>query len=113
LASDYGDCPPTDEICDGQDNDQDGLVDEGCDDDNDGYADASMDCVGSFRSPFLGARSCATYSGDCLDDGICKSNHVPYVKGCLLTTDRGACMRDSYCYWDLTEAAATYPGSGC
>ncbi|MGD8566341.1 MAG: MopE-related protein, partial [Candidatus Bathyarchaeota archaeon] len=36
----------TEEICDGNDNDSDGTIDEGCDDDNDDYCDSNMTTVG-------------------------------------------------------------------
>ena len=32
------------EVCNGQDDNEDGNIDEGCDDDNDGYADVNMQC---------------------------------------------------------------------
>jgi uncharacterized repeat protein (TIGR01451 family) len=48
------------EICNGQDDDGDGRVDEGCDDDGDGYCDARMIVA-------AGA-TCVHGGGDCADD---------------------------------------------
>jgi len=59
------------EICDDLDNDNDGLMDEGCDDDQDGFADSSMLCVNSFQSaklsPYM-SQSCEFMGGDCNDN---------------------------------------------
>ncbi len=49
------------EICDGQDNDCDGAVDDGCDDDNDNYCDSSMTIVGT-------PATCTNGGGDCADN---------------------------------------------
>ncbi len=48
------------EICDGKDNDCDGLTDEGCDDDGDGWCDINMQVVGK---PAV----CPNGGGDCND----------------------------------------------
>jgi hypothetical protein len=48
------------EICDGQDNDCDTLVDEGCDDDNDDWCDAGMTTIGN-------PATCPNGGGDCND----------------------------------------------
>ncbi len=40
-------CQPADEVCDGQDNDGDGLVDEGFDVDEDGYMNGA-ECIGAY-----------------------------------------------------------------
>ncbi len=49
------------EVCDGQDNDCDGLTDEGCDSDGDGYCNSAMALVGT---PTI----CPKGGGDCNDD---------------------------------------------
>ncbi|MBD3389182.1 MAG: hypothetical protein GF416_08815, partial [Candidatus Altiarchaeales archaeon] len=51
---------PSDEICDGFDNDFDGTVDEGCDDDDDDYCDAGMQYL-------IGSPECSNGPGDCDD----------------------------------------------
>lgn len=61
---------PEEEICDGEDNDKDGQIDEGCDDDKDSYADVSMTCTGSFIDGNEVTRLCSTYSGDCDDSDL-------------------------------------------
>ncbi len=48
------------EICDGQDNDSNGQVDEGCDDDSDGFCDTAMITIGT-------PPSCPGGGGDCND----------------------------------------------
>jgi len=53
--------PGNTEICDGKDNNCDGVVDEGCDDDGDDYCDASMTVVGL---PAV----CPLGGGDCQDN---------------------------------------------
>jgi hypothetical protein len=62
------DCLPTDklsnpgmtEICDDQDNNCSGTIDEGCDDDNDNYCNAKLVVVG-------GPSTCTAGGGDCND----------------------------------------------
>ena len=51
-------CLPSQEICDGIDNNCDVVVDEGCDDDNDNYCDASMTTVGTPDICNLGGFDC-------------------------------------------------------
>ncbi len=46
------------EICDNQDNDNDGTTDEDCDDDNDNYCDSSMTLEGTPSTCSLGGNDC-------------------------------------------------------
>ncbi len=52
--------PEGKEICDGKDNNSDGLVDEGCDDDGDDFCDVNMIVIGA-------PPSCPKGKGDCDD----------------------------------------------
>ncbi len=61
--------PEGKEICDGKDNDSNGLIDEGCDDDKDGYCDADMVTVGK---PAV----CPSGGGDCDDTASVKNPGV-------------------------------------
>jgi hypothetical protein len=51
---------PSREVCNDQDDDGNGLIDEGCDDDRDGYCDAGLQIVGS-------PAGCPHGGGDCDD----------------------------------------------
>lgn len=53
-------CTPAPETCDGQDNDCDSTIDEGCDDDNDNYCDAAIALSGT-------PPTCTAGGGDCRD----------------------------------------------
>ena len=53
--------PGLTEICDGKDNNCNGVVDEGCDDDHDGWCDSAMTTVGK------PAVTCINGGGDCND----------------------------------------------
>jgi len=57
AAPTYG---PKESVCDGKDDNCNGVTDEGCDDDGDGYCDAKM--------LFVTASACANGAGDCADD---------------------------------------------
>jgi len=80
----------TEETCDGNDNDCDGYIDEGCDDDFDGYCDATMTTVGT---PDV----CPNGGGDCNDTNY-------YINpGVTEIVDNGQddnCDGDELCYLD-------------
>ena len=91
------------EICNGQDDDCDGVTDEGCDDDVDGYCDASIQLVGS---PAV----CPKGGGDCNDADAAihpsateKCNNLD--DNCTAGTDEGCDDdKDSYCDAGMTTA---------
>ena len=62
---------PPPEICNGLDDDNDRIIDEGCDDDNDGSCDASME----FVSATCGSGIFSFNSNCCWRGGDCNDNH--------------------------------------
>jgi hypothetical protein len=64
--------PGLNEVCDGQDNNCDTLIDDGCDDDNDNYCDKDMSVVGT-------PPTCTAGGGDC-NDTSSSMNPAPSTK---------------------------------
>jgi len=56
------------EKCDGEDNDGDSIVDEGCDDDNDSVCDSTMPRADPYKC--TGPHCCSKGGGDCDDTSI-------------------------------------------
>jgi hypothetical protein len=106
VGSDGCECRPSTEICDGVDNDCDGVVDGGCDDDGDGACDAAM--VWTPR----GLVTCPAGPGDCDDQDAQEAPQLPercddQDNNCNGRTDEGCDDdRDGFC-----DAALAWSGS--
>ena len=92
--------PGTVEVCDGKDNDCDGVTDNGCDDDNDDYCDSGMSIVGT-------PATCSKGGGDC-DDAKASVNPGVTTEACDDLDDDcdgvvdGDCDKDKDGYCDAT-----------
>ncbi len=96
------------EICDGQDNNCDNHIDEGCDDDNDNYCDSSMTVKGT-------PSTCTAGGGDCDDSNAAIKPGVPEVcdnvdNNCNNQTDEG-CDDDNDNYCDSTMTIVGTPST--
>lgn len=104
------------EICNGQDDDHDGNVDEGCDDDGDGFCDSRMivapgaaclqgggDCADDNATVHPGEReSCNGLDDDC--DGVADE---PYQDAQILSLSKPAAGQASL-HFDAAEESCTY-----
>ena len=93
------------EICDGKDNNNDGVTDEGCDKDKDGYCDAAMTTVGT-------PPVCPHGGGDCLDSatiaysasvnpGMTENCATPNDDNCDGLTDSDGALGCTKYYYDI------------
>ena len=92
TAAQYGkgdDCADTDaaqnptspELCDGKDNNCNGVVDEGCDDDGDGYCDQNMVTIGGPAVCVKGGGDCDDYNKN-INPAAAESCATPYDDNC-------------------------------
>ena len=112
---------PEAEMCDDEDNDCDGYVDEGCDDDSDGFCDSTMDTAGQPAACGSGGGDCndgdpAIFPGaseecdskdnDCngiIDDGLCEDGDpctddiCDPIEGCSHVKKQGPCEDGNPC----------------
>ncbi len=94
-----GEIEPAVEVCDGEDNNCDGNVDEHCDDDHDGHCNSSLTVVGS---PAICPLSPANTADDCSDGN-------PNVWAACTTCKDG----DSDTYFAGCDAYTTVSGPDC
>ncbi len=88
------------EVCDGKDNNNNGVVDEGCDDDKDGYCDANMNTVGTPTTCIHGGGDCADTNA-AINPGAAESCATAYDDNCDGLTDSDGAIGCKNYYYDI------------